>query len=85
MEKQKKNKLKQLELQAEKKELMRLVVDELKEHEQKVIEQQKRIRQDMKKHELELGIEDGEERLLEAMKKIRNAQLGDDESKRTAA
>ena len=64
---------------------MRLVVDELKEHEQKVIEQQKKIRQDMKKHELELGIEDGEERLLEAMKKIRNAQLGDDESKRTAA
>ena len=85
MEMQKKNKLKQLELQAEKKELMRLVVDELKEHEQKVIEQQKKIRQDMKKHEMELGIEDGEERLLEAMKKIRNAQLGDDESKRTAA
>ena len=64
---------------------MRLVVDELKAHEQKVIEQQKKIRQDMKKHELELGIDNGEERLLEAMKKIRNAQLGSDETKRTAA
>jgi len=64
---------------------MRLVVDELKAHEQKVIEQQKKIRQDMKKHEVELGIDNGEERLLEAMKKIRNAQLGPDESKRTAA
>jgi len=64
---------------------MRLVVDELKAHEQKVIEQQKKIRQDMKKLEVELGIDNGEERLLEAMKKIRNAQLGPDESKRTAA
>ena len=60
-------------MNAEKKELMRLVVDELKAHEQKVIEQQKKIRLDMKKHEKELGIDDGEDRLLEAMKKIRNA------------
>ena len=52
---------------------MRLVVDELKAHESKVVEQQKKIRADMKKHEKELGIEDGEDRLLEAMKKIRNA------------
>ena len=74
-----------MELNAEKKELMRLVVDELKEHEAKVVAQQKKIREDMKKHEAELGIEDGEERLLEAMKKIRDAQLGPDESKRTAA
>ena len=64
---------------------MRLVVDELKAHEQKVIEQQKQIRLDMKKHEAELGIDNGEERLIEAMKKIRNAQLGPDETKRTAA
>jgi hypothetical protein len=74
-----------MELNAEKKELMRLVVDELKEHEAKVVAQQKKIREDMKKHEAELGIEDGEERLLEAMKKIRDAQLGPDETKRTAA
>ena len=33
VESQKKNRLRQLELNAEKKELMRLVVDELKEHE----------------------------------------------------
>ena len=52
---------------------MRLVVDELKEHEAKVVEQQKKIREDMKMHEKELGIENGEERLLEAMRKIRNA------------
>ena len=72
-------------MSASKKELMRLVVDELKEHEARVVEQQKKIREDMKMHEKELGIENGEERLLEAMRKIRNAQLGPDESKRTEA
>ena len=36
-ERQKQNKLRQLELSASKKELMRLVVDELKEHEAKVV------------------------------------------------
>ena len=74
-----------MELNAEKKELMRLVVEELKEHEAKVVSQQKMIRADMKQKEEQLGIEDGEERLLEAMKKIRDAQLGPDESKRTQA
>ena len=39
----------------------------------------------MKKHEKQLGIDDGEERLLEAMKKIRDAQLGPDETKRSQA
>ena len=38
MEKQKQSRLKQLELNAEKKELMRLVVDELRTHEAKIIE-----------------------------------------------
>ena len=52
---------------------MRLVVDELKEHEAKVVEQQRKIRADMKMHEEELGIDDGEERLVEAMRRIRNA------------
>ena len=72
-EKKKQNKLKQLELNAEKKELMRLVVDELKEHEARVMSQQIKIREDMKAHEEALGIEDGEARLLEAMDRIRNA------------
>ena len=40
-----------MELNAEKKELMRLVVDELKEHEAKVVSQQKKIRADMKEKE----------------------------------
>ena len=38
MERQKESRLKQLELNAEKKELMRLVVDELRSHEAKIIE-----------------------------------------------
>ena len=84
-EKAKQNRLRQMELNAEKKELMRLVVDELQEHEAKVVSQQKKIRADMKQKEEQLGIEDGEERLLKAMKKIRDAQLGPDESKRTQA
>ena len=74
-----------MELKASKKELIRLVVDELKEHEKNVVEQQKMIRMDMKRHEKALGIEDGEERLMEAMNKIRDAQLGPDESKRSDA
>ncbi len=73
MEQQKQNKHKQVQLNAEKKELMRLVLDELKSHEANVVAQQKKIREDMKSHEKDLGIEDGEERLMEAMRKIRNA------------
>ena len=52
---------------------MRLVVDELKEQEARVMSQQIKIREDMKAHEEALGIEDGEARLLEAMDRIRIA------------